>query len=115
MVKGLLKVVVYALSALLLFLGAVFMMSFNLGILYFFVGLIFTSIAIILLVFSRERKPIEIRQTISIGGPIKVKEVRCPVCGAVIDVTKVRVVSGKPIVTCDYCGNNFELTEEPLW
>jgi len=115
MVKGLLKVVVYALSALLLFLGAVFMMSFNLGILYFLVGLIFTSIAITLLVFSRERKPIEIKQTISIGGPIKVKEVRCPVCGAVIDVTKVKVIAGKPIVTCDYCGNNFELTEEPLW
>ncbi len=115
MAKGLLKAVVYALSALLLFLGAVFMISFNLGITYFFVGLIFTSIAIILLLFSRERKPIEIKQTISVGGPVKVKEARCPVCGAIIDVTKVKIVAGKPIVKCDYCGNNFELTEEPLW
>lgn len=115
MVKGLLKIVIYVISALLLFLGVVFIISFNLGLAYFFVGLTLTSIAIMLLFFSRERKQIEIRQTISVGGPIKIKEVRCPVCGAVMDVTKVRIVAGRPVVTCNYCGNNFEVTEEPLW
>ncbi|MEO0252024.1 MAG: hypothetical protein ABIM44_07285 [candidate division WOR-3 bacterium] len=115
MVKGLLKIVIYVISTLLLFLGVVFIISFNLGLAYFFVGLTLTSIAIMLLFFSRERKQVEIRQTISVGGPIKVKEVRCPVCGAVMDVTKVRIVAGRPVVTCNYCGNNFEITEEPLW
>ncbi|MBS7607439.1 MAG: hypothetical protein QW502_03650 [Candidatus Bathyarchaeia archaeon] len=115
MVRGLLKAVVYSVSALLLFLGAVFIISFNLGLTYLLVGVILTSLAIILLTLTKERKPIEIRQTISVSGPIRVKEVRCPVCGANIDVTKVRVVAGRPIVTCGYCGNNFELTEEPLW
>jgi len=115
MVKGILRGIIYGASALLLFLGAVFMMSFNLGLTYFLVGVIFTSTAIILLVLAREKKPVEIKRTISVSGPIKVKEARCPVCGAIIDVTKVRVVAGKPIVTCSYCGNSFELTEEPLW
>ncbi|MEM2527684.1 MAG: hypothetical protein QW825_05385 [Candidatus Bathyarchaeia archaeon] len=115
MVRGLLRALVYGVSALLLFLGAVFMMSFNLGLAYLLVGVILMSVAIILLALTRERKPIEIRQTISVSGPIRVKEVRCPVCGANIDVTKVRVAAGRPIVTCGYCGNNFELTEEPLW
>lgn len=115
MVRGLLKIVVYGASALLLFLGVVFMMSFNLGLPYLLVGVLLTSTAIILLALTRERKPIEIKQTISVGGPVKVKEVRCPVCGANIDVTKVKIVAGRPIVTCGYCGNNFELTEEPLW
>ncbi|MBS7624051.1 MAG: hypothetical protein QXT06_02345 [Candidatus Bathyarchaeia archaeon] len=115
MVRGLLRAVVYGVSALLLFLGVVFVMSFNLGLAYLLVGVILMSVAIILLALTRERKPIEIKQTISVGGPIKVREVRCPVCGANIDVTKVRVVAGRPIVTCGYCGNNFELTEEPLW
>ncbi|MEM1507916.1 MAG: hypothetical protein QXU02_01930 [Candidatus Bathyarchaeia archaeon] len=115
MVRGLLKIIVYGASALLLFLGVVFMMSFNLGLPYLLVGVLLTSTAIILLALTRERKPIEIKQTISVGGPVKVKEVRCPVCGANIDVTKVRIVAGRPIVTCGYCGNNFELTEEPLW
>lgn len=115
MVRGLLKIIVYGASALLLFLGVVFMMSFNLGLPYLLVGILLTSTAIILLALTRERKPIEIKQTISVGGPVKVKEVRCPVCGANIDVTKVRIVAGRPIVTCGYCGNNFELTEEPLW
>lgn len=109
------KIAVYIISALLLFLGSMFIMSFNLGIFYFLVGVIFTSIAIILLVLSRERKPVEIKQTISVSGPIKVREVRCPVCGAIIDITKTSVVAGKPVVTCNYCGNNFEITEEPLW
>lgn len=113
--KSVIKIVVYIISALLLFLGSMFMMSFNLGISYFLVGIVFVSIAIILLVLGRERKPIEIKQTISVSGPIKIREVRCPVCGAIIDVTKTRIVAGKPIVTCSYCGNNFEITEEPLW
>jgi predicted Zn finger-like uncharacterized protein len=115
MARGLRKAAAYAVSALLFFLGVVFMISVNLGIIYFFEGLVFISIAVLLLILSRERKPIEIKQTISIGGPVKVKEVYCPVCGAIIDVTKAKVVAGKPVVTCGYCGNSFELTEEPLW
>ncbi|MBS7654503.1 hypothetical protein KEJ43_05460 [Candidatus Bathyarchaeota archaeon] len=115
MAKGLWKAVAYVVSAILLFLGAVFMISVNLGIIYFFEGLVFISIAVLLLILSREKKPVEIKQTISVGGPVKVKEVRCPTCGAIIDATKVRVVAGKPVVTCSYCGNSFELTEEPLW
>jgi predicted membrane protein len=115
MAKGLWKAAAYAVSALLFFLGAVFMISVNLGIIYFFEGLVFISIAMLLLILSREKKPIEIKQTISIGGPVKVKEIRCPICGATIDATKVKVVAGKPVVTCNYCGNSFELTEEPLW
>ncbi|MEM2961022.1 MAG: hypothetical protein QXU67_05395 [Candidatus Bathyarchaeia archaeon] len=115
MTKGLLRVIVYFISAILLFLGIVFMISANLGLIYFFEGLIFLSIAILLLLFSREKKPMEVKQVISVGGPVKVKEVRCPVCNAIIDVTKVKVVAGKPVVTCNYCGNNLELSEEPLW
>lgn len=115
MAKGLLKALAYIISAFLLFLGAVFMISVNLGIIYFFEGFVFISIAVLLLVLSREKKPVEIKQTISVSGPVKVKEVRCPICGAIIDATKVKVVAGKPVVTCNYCGNSFELTEEPLW
>jgi len=115
MVKGIIKVVVYVASALLIFLGSAFMISFNLGITYFVVGVIFVSTALALLILSRERKPMEIKQTIYVSGPVEVREVRCPVCGALIDLTKVRIVTGRTIVTCNYCGNNFEITEEPLW
>jgi len=115
MVKGPLKLLVYLASAVLSFFGIVFIMSSNLGIENFFIGLVFLVVAILLLVLSREKKPLEIRQTIAVTGPVKVKEVRCPVCNAVVDPTKAEVIAGKPYVTCGYCKNKFELTEEPTW
>ncbi|MEM2110930.1 MAG: hypothetical protein QXX08_03520 [Candidatus Bathyarchaeia archaeon] len=115
MVKGSLKILAYIASAVLIFLGVVFIMSTNMGIIYFFEGLTFVAVGIILAVISREKKPIEIKQTVTVSGPIKVKEVRCPICNAIVDTTKVEVIAGKPYVTCSYCNNKFELTEEPTW
>jgi len=68
-----------------------------------------------ILYYIRKSQPLEIRQTIAVTGPVKVKEVRCPVCNAVVDPTKAEVIAGKPYVTCSYCNNKFELTEEPTW
>jgi DNA-directed RNA polymerase subunit RPC12/RpoP len=91
------------------------MISYNLGIGDFLVGLVFLVVAIALLFLSREKKPLEIRQTLTVTGPLEAKEVRCPNCGALVDPTKTEVVDGKPYVTCGHCGNKFELTEEPTW
>lgn len=113
--RGPLKIVVYLVSAVLIFLGVVFIISTNLGITYFLEGLVFLAVAFLLLFFSREKKPIEIKQTVTVTGPLKVKEVRCPNCTAIVDPTKAEIVDGKPYVTCSYCGNKFELTEEPTW
>jgi predicted membrane protein len=115
LVKGPLKYLGYSASAILIFLAIVFIMSFNLGITYFFAGLVFLGVAILILMFSREKKPIEIKQTLTVTGPVAVKEVRCPTCNAVVDPTKVEVILGKPFVTCSYCNSKFELTEEPTW
>jgi hypothetical protein len=115
MVKGPLKALVYLVSAGLIFLGIIFIISTNLGISYFLEGLVFLIVAGALLVLTREKKPLEIKQTIAVTGPVKVKEVRCPNCNAIVDPTKVTVSEGKPYVTCSYCGNRFELTEEPTW
>jgi len=115
MVSGALRILVYAVSAILIFLGIVFIMSTNLGWIYFFEGLTFLVVSIILLILTRGKKTTEIKQTITVTGPVKVKEIRCPVCNAVIDPTKVQVIDGKPYVTCSYCNNKVELTEEPTW
>ncbi len=115
MAKGALKYLAYAASACLIFLAIIFIMSTNLGITYFFEGLVFLGVAIVILVFSREKKPLEIKQTLTVTGPVAVKEVHCPVCNAVVDPTKVEVITGKPYLTCSYCKSKFELTEEPIW
>jgi len=115
MVSGPIRVLVYIASAILIILGMIFIISANLGIIYFFEGLIFLGISIALLVLARGKKPVEIRQTVTVTGPVKVKEIRCPVCGAIIDPTKVQIITGKPYVTCSYCNSKSELTEEPTW
>ncbi len=115
MVQGRLRILVYLASAILIFLGVVYVISTNLGITYFFTGVVFLVLAGLLLILTREKKPLEIRQTVTVTGPIKAKEVHCPNCSAIVDPTKAEVVYGKPYVTCQYCGNKFELTEEPTW
>jgi len=115
MARGPLKIIMYLASAALIFLGLIFMISSNLGIVYFFEGLALLVVAGLLLYFGRERKPIEIRQTLTLSGTPTIKEVKCPNCGAIVDPTKAQIVAGRPYVTCNYCGNKFELTEEPKW
>jgi len=115
MAKGMLKYLAYAGSALLIFLAIMFIMSYNMDITNFYVGLVLLGVAVLILFFSREKQPLEIKQTVTVTGPVAVKEVHCPVCNAVVDPTKVEIITGKPYLTCSYCKNKFELTEEPTW
>jgi DNA-directed RNA polymerase subunit RPC12/RpoP len=110
-----LRAAIYMASAVLIFLGVVFVVSVNLGLVYFLVGLVFFAVAVFLLFLGQVKKPIEIKQTVTVTGLLETKEIRCPNCGALIDATKTEVVDGKPFVRCGYCGNKFELTEEPTW
>jgi predicted RNA-binding Zn-ribbon protein involved in translation (DUF1610 family) len=109
------RLVIYLAAAILTFFGFVFVISINLGISYFFVGVVLFAVAIFLLYFGQERKPIEIKQTVTVTQPLEAKGIRCPNCGAIIDPTKTQILAGKLFVTCDHCGNKFELTEEPTW
>jgi hypothetical protein len=115
MARGVLRAVVYLASAALIFLGFVFVISVNLDLVNLPVGLVFLAVAGLLLFLGREKKPLEIKQTVAVTGPLEAKEIRCPNCGALVDPTKTEVLSGKPFVTCGHCGNKFELTEEPTW
>ena len=109
------KTIVYVITAVLVFFGLVFMISVNLGTIYLVEGLIFIGVAAGLLLAIRERKPVEIRQTVNVTGPVKGTFVKCPNCGANVDPMTAKVIEGKPYVTCDHCGTRFELTEEPTW
>jgi hypothetical protein len=115
MVSRAVKILVYIVAAVLVFFGVVFMISVNLGDIYLIEGLIFIIVAAVMVFAVRERKPVEIRQTVTVTGPVKVVQVKCPNCGALVDPSKAQVLAGKPYVTCAHCGNKFELTEEPTW
>ncbi len=113
--KGVLKVVLYIIAAVLVFFGFIFMISYNLGVQFFVIGVICIGIAILTVYGSQERKPIEIKQTLEVSGAPKLKEIKCPNCGAILDPNTVQIIDGKPYMTCKYCGNKFEITEEPKW
>jgi hypothetical protein len=115
MVHGVGKILIYLVAVVLVFFGLIFMISTNLGFVYFLIGLVFIAVAGGMIFLTREKKPIEIKQTLTITGPLKINKIHCPNCNALVDATKTVVVDGKPFVTCSYCGNKFELTEEPTW
>jgi DNA-directed RNA polymerase subunit RPC12/RpoP len=115
MAKGVLKWILYLAAAGLAILGILFIMAAYADILRLIEGVIFLAVALMIAYFSRERKPIEIKKTVTVTGPIKVKEIRCPQCSAILNPDTVQVIDGKPYLTCDYCRNKFEITEEPTW
>ena len=113
--KGVLKWFLYFMSACLLFIGLIFIISTANFPWDNIEGAVFIGIAIMIIYFSLGRKPVEIKQTLDLSGAATVKEIKCPNCGGILNPDKVQVIDGKPFMTCDYCGNKFEITEEPKW
>ena len=61
------------------------------------------------------RKPKTIIQRLEVSGQMKAASIKCPNCGASVEVNQIKIVSGVPYATCPYCGTTFEVTEEPKW
>ena len=103
------------------------------GILFFF-GIIFalasvyapTRLIVSVLLFAvgfiiiyvmniMTRKPKTIIQRLEMSGEMKSVPLKCPNCSASIDTNQIKIVSGVPYATCTYCGQTFQVTEEPKW
>jgi uncharacterized membrane protein len=61
------------------------------------------------------RQPKTIIQKVEFSGEMKAVALKCPNCSASINANQIKIVSGVPYATCPYCGNTFEVTEEPKW
>jgi len=61
------------------------------------------------------KKPRTIIQRLEVSGQMKAVPIRCPNCSASVDANQIKIVSGVPYATCPYCGQTFEVTEEPKW
>jgi len=61
------------------------------------------------------KKPKTIIQKLEVSGQMKSVALRCPNCSASVDVNQIKIVSGVPYATCPYCGQTFEVAEEPKW
>ena len=61
------------------------------------------------------RKPKTIIQRLELSGQMKAAPIKCPNCSASVDANRIKIISGVPYATCAYCGNTFEVAEEPKW
>ena len=69
----------------------------------------------IAIAYNITRKPKTIIQRLEVSGQMKAASIKCPNCGASIDVNQIKIVSGVPYGTCPYCGTTIEVIEEPKW
>ena len=116
------SIILLLLSIILLFFAIIFAMAssqvpqrLNTSALLFIAGfalLLFSGFGIY---YMRKQKPTQIIQKLDIPGQIKIQPVRCPNCGASLDINQTKIIDGVPSITCTYCGHSFEVTEEPKW
>jgi DNA-directed RNA polymerase subunit RPC12/RpoP len=69
----------------------------------------------IAIVYYITRKPKTVIQRLEVSGQMKAASIKCPNCGASVEASSIKIVSGVPYATCPYCGTTFEVTEEPKW
>lgn len=61
------------------------------------------------------RQPKTIVQKVEFSGQMQAVAIKCPNCSASVDAKSIKIISGVPYATCPYCGNTFEVAEEPKW
>ena len=61
------------------------------------------------------KTPKTIVQKLELSGHMKAVTLKCPNCSASVDANRIKIVSGVPYATCPYCGQTFEIAEEPKW
>jgi len=61
------------------------------------------------------KKPKTIIQKLEFSGQMKTVPLKCPNCSASVNPNQIKLISGVPYATCPYCGQTFEITEEPKW
>jgi DNA-directed RNA polymerase subunit RPC12/RpoP len=111
------KVLGYLVSAALIFLGTIFLLASIYAASRLLVGaiLVLAGFGIALLTWKAGASQAPIKYELQMPGTLKVDSIRCPNCGAGLDPSKMQFKQGAPTVKCSYCGNEFEVTEEPKW
>lgn len=73
------------------------------------------GVAIAAVIYYVTRKPKTVIHQLELSGRMKAAALKCPNCSASVDANQIRIVSGVPYAKCPYCGNSFEVAEEPKW
>ena len=58
---------------------------------------------------------VELTQKIDLSGDVNLDAMKCKNCGAELDRKSVQLREGAIFIKCPYCGNDYQITEEPKW
>jgi hypothetical protein len=101
-------------AAILFFLGIVFALASTGAPTRLFVSVLFFAVGFGI-VYYLTKKPKTLIQRLEMSGEMRATELDCPNCSASVDADHIKVVSGVPYATCPYCGQTFQISEEPKW
>jgi uncharacterized Zn-finger protein len=111
------RVLGYLVSAALIFLGIIFLLASVYVASRLLVGaiLVLAGLGIAILAWKAGVSQAPVKYELQMPGSLKVGSIKCPNCGAGLDPSTMQLKQGAPTVKCSYCGNEFEVTEEPKW
>jgi DNA-directed RNA polymerase subunit RPC12/RpoP len=117
------KIIGYIVAAILLFFGVLWLWSSGAaanpaGRIVVGILLVALGLGIIVAIRLREPKPkqeVVIKQQIDVTGDVAMESLKCTHCGAELDKSAISTVEGAIMVTCPYCGSNYQIVEEPKW
>ena len=100
-------------SAVLGFLGVLYLLASAMEPMRLWVGVILIGVALVLVAFVSKSlvKPPPITVHWSPSGEVKLEELKCPNCNAPLRAENPSVTR----VVCQYCGRVVEIVEEPKW
>ena len=111
------------LGVILLFFGIIFAIASSVAdttsrlntAVFLFVGSIMFFVTGAVMAYFVSKKPKTVIQRLEVSGEMKAVALKCPNCSASVDANRIKIVSGVPYATCNYCGHTFEVAEEPKW
>jgi predicted Zn finger-like uncharacterized protein len=109
------EIIGYIVSAILLFFAVIFALASSYQAIRLVTSAFLFIAGFAILLYIRRQKPTQVIQKLELPGQIKVQPVRCPNCGASLDINQTKIIDGVPSIECSYCGHTFEVTEEPKW
>jgi hypothetical protein len=111
------KVLGYLASAALIFLGIIFLLASVYAASRLLVGaiLVLAGLGIATLTWKAGASQAAVKYELEMPGSLKVGSIKCPNCAAGLDPSTMQLKQGTPTVKCPYCGNEFEVSEEPKW
>jgi len=100
-------------SAILGFLGVLYLLASTMEPMRLWVGIILIGTALVLVAIASKSliKPPPITVHWAPSGEVKLEELKCPNCNAPLKIENPSITR----IVCQYCGRAVEIVEEPKW